>query len=164
MYCPSCGTELSDPQQFCPKCGASLVAVPPPPKTKRPGPSGRSKFLWLIASLFVVLVAVSVTSSLHESSGQDSTIRYIARDTYGVVKVEDFGFVWDAAQSGDAEAMNAVLRDGRAYRVAHGTRVTAVSESVLPGVTTVIVETGPLIGKALYIPTSELRKFNPWGK
>jgi len=31
MYCASCGSELSDPRQFCPSCGASLAAVPPPP-------------------------------------------------------------------------------------------------------------------------------------
>lgn len=85
-------------------------------------------------------------------------------DTYGVVKVEDFGFVWDAAQRGDVQGINALLRDGRAYQVAHGTRVTIVTESVLPGVTHVIVETGPPIGKALYIPASELRRYNPWGK
>jgi hypothetical protein len=60
--------------------------------------------------------------------------------------------------------MNALLRDGRAYRVAHGTRVTVVSESVLPGVTVVLVETGPLVGKAIYVPTSELRRYNPWSK
>lgn len=27
MHCTACGTELGDPQQFCPKCGASLGAV-----------------------------------------------------------------------------------------------------------------------------------------
>lgn len=32
MYCASCGTELSDPQRQCPKCGASPGAIPPPPK------------------------------------------------------------------------------------------------------------------------------------
>jgi hypothetical protein len=73
MYCASCGAELSDPQQFCPKCGASLIAAPPPPKPKRPSPSGRTQFLWVIACLFVVVVLVGVTSSLHESSGKDST-------------------------------------------------------------------------------------------
>jgi hypothetical protein len=31
MYCMSCGVKLTDPQQFCPDCGARLIPLQSPP-------------------------------------------------------------------------------------------------------------------------------------
>ena len=53
MFCPNCGTELSENARFCPGCGAPVAA---PAETALPIPR-RPLWPWLIA---VVLLAVAV--------------------------------------------------------------------------------------------------------
>jgi phage shock protein C len=36
MYCSKCGTAVDPSSRFCPNCGASVSAVPPPPPGNYP--------------------------------------------------------------------------------------------------------------------------------
>jgi hypothetical protein len=92
----------------------------------------------------------------------NSPIRYVTQDTFGVVKFEDFGYLADATKSGDVKAVNAMLGDGRAYQVEHGTRVNLIGE--FDGMPDVMAETGSLVGKTFYIEYDALSTFNPWSK
>jgi predicted RNA-binding Zn-ribbon protein involved in translation (DUF1610 family) len=59
MHCTACGKELRDSQQFCPKCGACLVAKSATPKPIQTRPNAGRTGFWFLAISIALLVVIS---------------------------------------------------------------------------------------------------------
>ncbi|HLG16787.1 MAG TPA: zinc ribbon domain-containing protein [Blastocatellia bacterium] len=79
MYCPSCGTEGTDGQSYCKRCGASLSAAPQIAAPKNPLPKLAGMF-WAVAvfglgsiatllGCLVALAAIGVNSEAIAMTG-----------------------------------------------------------------------------------------------
>ena len=56
-FCKKCGAELSEDDEFCPRCGTPVTTVTP--KVVREVPTGRSKKVYFLAAALVLVLALA---------------------------------------------------------------------------------------------------------
>jgi hypothetical protein len=89
--------------------------------------------------------------------GPNGSTHVVTENTIAATSLENLALAIRAGRNGDTAAELAVLADGRAYEIEAGTRVYT-DDSPNDGVAVVVVESGSLVGKTLYMNYRNLKR------
>jgi len=158
QYCTACGQSLTNPQRFCPACGAPVQTFAVQQPAIRKPDTNRSKALKIIAvvifgCLFILAIIITASESGKNDALEPKGTYYVRYDDFGTPEKADLYYVSQARNNGDIPGLVSLVSSGRAYKLVRGDKIEVISTD--GPIAFVSVDSGYAIGKGVYFPVSD---------